>query len=424
MTGGFDEAVAALTAYRRAALAPASADNRACPVIFNDYMNCLWGNPSWEKEHPLIEAASAAGCEYYVIDAGWYAEEGQGWWDSVGLWEPSTSRWGEKGLPGLLQYIRAKGMIPGLWLEIEVVGINSPLREKPDAWFLRQRGRRVIDHGRYFLDFRNPEVRAYADGVVDRLVGDYGAGYLKIDYNVDARLGTDCAADSAGAGLLAHQRAYLEWLDGVRRRYPDLVLENCGSGGGRMDYALLARTQLQSSSDQSDYRKYPAIVTGAMAAVLPEHQSVCTYPRTEYYPEASSFNLLHALLGRIHLSGNLATLAPESRAQVHAGLAFYKKTIRPLLSGLTPFFPLGRPSMADTRSPVALGLRGPTKTFVAVWRLDGDEVVSLPANLRGAALAYPCDLGIDVSQDSHGVQVRFPRKYMAAVLQLEAQPAP
>ena len=175
-----------------------------------------------------------------------------------------------RGHPGLLAD-PPKGMVPGLWLEIEVAGIHSPLAAKPDAWFFMRRGRRVIDHNRYFLDFRNPNIRAHADAVVDRLVKDYGAGYIKFDYNCDALMGTETAADSFGQGLLEHQRAYLQWLDGVHQRYPALVLENCGSGGGRMDYALLAHHQLQSSSDQEDYRLYPAIATAPWPRCCPSN---------------------------------------------------------------------------------------------------------------------------------------------------------
>ena len=92
----------------------------------------------------------------------------------------------------VIQRIREKRMIPGLWLEIEVMGINCPLaRELPDDWFFLRDGKRVIDHGRYQLDFRNPEVRAHADQIVERLVREFGIGYLKMDYNINAGPGTD-----------------------------------------------------------------------------------------------------------------------------------------------------------------------------------------------------------------------------------------
>ena len=73
----------------------------------------------------------------------------------------------------------------GLWLEIEVMGVECELAKKlPDNWFICRHGKRHIDNKRYLLDFRNPEVRAYCREVVDRLIEDYGVGYFKVDYSV------------------------------------------------------------------------------------------------------------------------------------------------------------------------------------------------------------------------------------------------
>ena len=420
LQGGFGDAVEALTRYRRVACEKPRKDNLRCPVIFNDYMNCLLGDPTTEKEMPLIEAAARAGCEYFVIDAGWYAERNEKWWESVGLWQPSRTRWGPGGLGGVLEAIRSRGMVPGLWLEIEVAGIHSPLKDKPDAWFMNRHGARVIDHGRYLLDFRNPEVRAYADGVVDRIVGGYGVGYLKMDYNVDALLGTERDADSPGQGLLEHQRAYLGWIDGVHARYPALVIENCGSGGGRMDYAMLSHHQLQSSSDQRNYRLYPSIVAGALAAVLPEQLGVWAYPKKDADADAASFNMVNAMLARIHQSGAIAELRDESWREVREGIRIYKENIRPDIPRMVPFLPLGLPSMADTHSPVAVGLRGAARSLIAVWRLDGDDdTVRLPVGAaKGVSVLYPTDLGIVCRGSPSAIEVRFPRRYMGAILEV------
>ncbi len=92
VNGGFGEAVDALTKYRRTALLMPHADNINLPVIFNDYMNCLLADPTTEKELPLINAAAKAGADYFVIDAGWYAASKEKWWDAIGLWQPSASR--------------------------------------------------------------------------------------------------------------------------------------------------------------------------------------------------------------------------------------------------------------------------------------------------------------------------------------------
>ncbi|MFZ4775070.1 MAG: alpha-galactosidase [Terrimicrobiaceae bacterium] len=418
--GGFDEAVAALTRYRRTACLAPHHDNQKCHVIFNDYMHCLGADPTIEKELPLIEAAARAGCEHYMIDAGWYSEIGEHWWPTVGAWQPSKSRFGKEGLKGLLDGIRARGLNPGLWLEIEAAGKDSPLRDKPDAWFFCRHGRRIVNNGRLQLDFRNPEVRAYSDAVVDRLIADFGAGYFKVDYNMTFQAGTDHDAESPGQGLLEHGRAYLKWMEGVRRRHPHVVFENCGSGGLRMDYATLSQYQIQSSSDQEDYRKNPAILVGALAAVLPEQLAVWSYPLAESDACQASFNMVNGMLCRIHLSGPLSDLTSEALRQVHRGLDIYKHHVRPTLSQAIPFFPLGMPHISDPRSPVAVGLRCEEQTWLAVWRLEGGDTVTIPNPPAGkAVLLYPCDLGISVRRTRAGMRVRFPHHHMAGLIRFQ-----
>jgi len=362
---GFDKAVGELTKYRRAIRRP-NEDDEKLPVIFNDYMNCLFGDPTTEKLLPLIDAAAEAGCEYFCIDCGWYSDGY--WWDGVGEWLPSKVRF-PNGIKEPLDYIRSRGMIPGLWLELEVMGIRCPLADQvPNDWFFMRHGNRVIDHGRYQLDYRNPAVREHADEVVDRLVNEYGAGYIKMDYNIDAGIGTEIGADSFGDGLLGHNRAYLAWLDSLFMRYPDLVIENCGSGGMRMDYALLERYSIQSSSDQTDYRKNAVIAASCPSAVTPEQCAVWSYPLRDGDREETIFNMVNAMLLRIHQSGHLAELSTERFALVKEGIACYKSIRSDIKTGI-PFWPLGLPTFTD--GWISLGLNCGDKFYLAVWRLDG-----------------------------------------------------
>jgi alpha-galactosidase len=415
--GGFSETVAALTDYRRSACVRPRLENTICPVIFNDYMNCLWGDPTETKELPLIDAAAKAGCEYYVIDAGWYASLHEDWSQTIGAWEPSPDRW-PHGLPFVLDRIRQSGMIPGLWIEPEVAGVHSELAKQSDAWFLMRHGKRVMKNSRYLLDLRNPEVISYLDRVIDRLVGEYRAGYLKMDYNVDSLQGTDQNADSPGQGLLAHNRAHLAWLESVLKRYPKLVIENCGSGGGRMDYAMLSRLQIQSATDQEDYLRLPAIITGASAAVLPEQLACWAYPLANADADQASFNMATAMLCRIHQSGSLDQLASDVAAQVSKAIRIYKDVIRPHIRLAVPFFPLGMPDVTNRHNPVALGMRSPDWGAVAVWRLEGAETVELSLQAPNARILYPNKLGIELLKKKEKVSVRFPRPKMGCIILL------
>lgn len=358
----FEKAVGELTRYRRLIRRP-NQDNENLPVIFNDYMNCLFGDPTTEKELPLIDAAAECGCEYYVIDAGWYAP-GE-WWDSVGEWQECRERF-PGGIKEVTDYIRRKGMIPGVWLELEVMGINCEKAKKaPDDWFFVRHGKRVYDRSRYQLDFRNPAVIAHVNEVIDRVVNQYGVGYIKMDYNIEPGIGTEIGAESVGQGMLEHERAYLAWLDSVFAKYPDLVIENCSSGGLRIDYALLSRYSIQSTSDQEDYRNYATIAANAGAGVTPEQAAVWSYPMRQGDKEEVIYNMVNAMLGRIHQSGHLAELSAERMELVKEGIACYKN-MRAEIKEAVPFWPL---DVTDNEDLWACGgLQLENKAYLAVWK--------------------------------------------------------
>ena len=411
----FDTALAEMTKYRRRIIKTSEAD-RTLPVIFNDYMNCLGGDPTEEKLIPIIDKAAEVGAEYYCIDAGWY--DNGDWWDIVGEWQPCQERF-PRGLQFVLDYIRAKGMIPGIWLEIEVMGIACPLAKVfDDECFFMRHGKRVIDHGRYQLDFRNEKVRAYATKVIDRVVGEYGVRYIKNDYNIEAGVGTAVDADSFGDGLMGHNKAYLNWICEMKAKYPDLVWENCASGGMRMDYASLAIAEVQSSSDQTDYR-YNANVAAAIAtAVLPEQAAVWAYPKANDGKNAVVMNMVNALLQRIHLSGEIFGWTEEQFALVKEGVECYKR-IRSDIPKFIPFYPLGLPKYAD--SWLCSAYRFDDCVRIGLWRMDTDECsveIPLKKAANGVKILYPSNHNADIKVTQNGVSVTMPERFSAILFQI------
>lgn len=427
VTGDLGNMAKELTKYRRA-IRRENQDNEKLGVIFNDYMNCLWADPTTEKEFPLIDAAAKAGCEYFCIDAGWYADGF--WWDAVGEWKPSQKRF-PGGIKEVIDYIRSKGMIPGLWLELEVMGIKSPMVEKmPEKAFFHRHGKRIYDRSRYQLDFRQPEVIAHANEVIDRLVQEYGIGYIKMDYNIEPGIGTEVDAACPGEGLLGHERAYLAWLDSVFERYPDLIIENCSSGGLRMDYAMLSRYSIQSTSDQDDYRLYATIAANAPTAVTPEQAAVWAYPMNHEekisqreLKEETVFNMVNAMLLRIHQSGHLAKLDEMRFGLVKEGIGVYKCIRRDIAEGL-PFWPLGLSSFTDEWS--ALGLKCGEKRYLAVWRRCGQkETMDLPIpELKGVDVTvdriYPsyAQEAFAWNRNLGSLTVQLPEEYTARMFEL------
>ncbi len=440
--GDFDSDMGILTRYRRKIRRP-NPDDENLPVIFNDYMNCLFGDPTVERELPMIEEAARSGCEYYVIDAGWYADGP--WWDGVGEWKESRLRFPE-GLRSLTDHIRSKGMIPGLWLELEVMGIRCPLADQvPDDWFFVRHGKRVYDRSRYQLDFRNPQVRAFAEDIIRRLVEDYGAGYIKMDYNIEPGIGTETGADSPGDGMLEHERAFLKWVDHIYQRWPELVIENCSSGGLRMDYALLSRHSIQSMSDQEDFQEFAAIAANAVTGACPEQAAVWSYPLENGDEEEVIFNMVNTMLLRIHQSGHLVHLTGKRLDLVKEGIQVYKKIRGDIRRGL-PFWPLGLAGNRDNW--LAAGLRSSDRPFddeekngadnafayLAVWKRRGGEdehTIDLASALHvphGKEMKVDCiypagrdGTGTMIVEDGQ-MKLNYPGEYMARLYRITVKP--
>ncbi|HAH63140.1 MAG TPA: alpha-galactosidase [Treponema sp.] len=419
--GTAEDAAVVLTQYRRR-IRRKNDDDEKLPVIFNDYMNCLFGNPSTIKEIPLIDAAAAAGCEYYCIDCGWYSDGA--WWNSVGEWIPSRARF-PGGLRYVMEYIRRKGMIPGLWLEIEVMGMQCKAASQlPDECFFIRHGKRVCDKSRYQLDFRSMIVRKRATEIVKRLVEEYGAGYIKMDYNIEPGIGTEYDADSPGDGLLGHARAYLSWLETILEMYPSLVIENCSSGGMRIDYAMLSGCSIQSTSDMEDYIMYSTIAANAPLALAPEQAAVWSYPMKDGDKEETIFNMVNVLMLRIHQSGYLFALDDERKNLVKEAVCYYKE-IREDRKCALPFWPLGFSSYSDAWA--ALALEGRNKTYLAVWKRGGSSrFCSLPLERYkekeiSIRCAYPSseECPFEWNSSSGNLTVEFVKPVMARFFEID-----
>lgn len=377
VSGGIDQALAVLTDQRRATRAIRPVDHNL-PVVFNDYMNTLMGDPTTAKLLPLIDAAADAGADYFCIDAGWYAEGH--WWDTVGEWQPAASRF-PGGLAEVIDHIRSRGMVAGLWLEPEVIGVNSPLAASlPDDAFFSRRGIRWAEHGRHLLDLRSPAALDHLNDVVDRLIDDYGVGFFKMDYNTMTGAGTDATGGSPGDGLLQHSRALLQWLDDVQARHPQLLIENCASGAMRMDYAMMSRLHMQSTSDQQDPVMYAPIAASAPASLLPEQAGHWAYPQAGMEPELFTFSLCNAILGRMYLSGYLNRMSEQELSIVREAVAAQRMVLESIESSHA-VWPLGLPGWED--GWVALGLRTDVGSsagmHLTLWRRPGgDDHVVLP----------------------------------------------
>jgi alpha-galactosidase len=447
-SGGFSDAVRELTLYRRMVLKKEIPITRTPPVIYNDYMNGIWADPSEQKLQSLIDATAECGVEVYCMDAGWFGSKEGPYKRQLGDWQPSADKFGPGGLQAIILRIRDKGMIPGIWLEMEVCGEDAELGKKPDDWFLQLNGNRVGGGERWFLNFTNPEVRQYLHEVIDRLIA-MGIGYIKNDYNACIGPGDDVIGTSPADGLLRHMRAFYRFIDEVRERHPLLILENCGCGAMRLDYGIQSHFHLASFSDQENYTYATSIMAGTLAFLLPEQTGIWCYPfpqtiQHKHTPEVlqssayllaqadgeqTVYNIVNALCGVMTLAGRIDMADKLNRVLIREGIDSYKNE-RHHIENSYPVWPLGMPRIggADEWASVGLVSSDRSRLLLAVWRREtASEYCEIP--LEGfqhtdasIQIVYPIGeaYGVDTyyNRVKGSLTVRFPKRNQARMFEI------
>lgn len=421
-----NETLGEMTKYRRHIAGKCAADDNL-PVIFNEYMHLSWDSPNEAKTKLYAPKVAEAGAEYYVIDCGWHDDMEDGVWvyPYMGRWRESSKNF-PHGVRAITDYIRSLGMKAGLWIEPEIVGekCEEMLAYYDDDCFLKRNGERIRVGEKYILDFRAEKVREYLTETIRRMVEDYGADYIKMDYNVDAGF--------VDGEFEEERRAYLAWADDLRSRFKNVLFETCSSGGMRMDYETLKHFSIVSTSDQVRDFLYPYIAANVLSAVLPEQAAVWSYPVSSesiggeadgasVTAEKVVLNMVNAFLGRMHLASNLTKLSAENSALVKEGVKYSKKLAKIKKTAL-PYFPLGFTDFS--KDTVACGLKanenGKEKLYLAVWVLRGNKVAVIPvAGAKTANAAYPKNLPTEYDLSGGVLTVKFTGSNSARFFEIE-----
>lgn len=432
----FNDALAQLTRYRRH-IKPDCAPDRQLPAIFNEYMHLSWDDPWASKTAALAPEIAKTGCEYYVIDCGWHDEvPANVIYRHFGTWYESKMRFPE-GLGKTADLVHSLGMKFGLWIAPEVVGKDNTrmLEYYGDECFLTRNGKKIANSTGYLLDYRHPKVIDYMTRSIDRMVEEYGVDYIKFDGCASAGPGPDRNCTSPGDGLEEHIRAFLGWSADMMRRHPNVVFEDCAGGGQRLDYSALSLFSLASTSDQTDYRKYPYIAGNILCAVLPEQAAVWSYPvatTLDNYDEPADadervseeiviMNMVNALLGRIHLASRVNLLNGKKQALIREGIALYNRMTPDKLC-CVPYLPIGYAKFGDTL--VCAGIRTEKKLYLAVWNLHGERHVEIPlpeVQVASVRVAYPAASDLPFTCQNNVLTLNFNADEQARLFELEIE---
>lgn len=296
------------------------------PVIFNEWCT-TWGQPTHNKMLALAEKLQGLPISYLVIDAGWSRKEKedhdpQG---SNGDWEYDPVKFPE-GMLALSRQVRNKGFLLGIWMEFEVTTKGAAVHGSAfDAMHLHRNGE-IIQTGkiRRFWDFRQPWVIEYLKEKVIDFLRKNEIYYLKVDYNGSIGSGCD-GAESPGEGLRAQMQAVYGFFELIRRELPELVIENCASGGHRLEPAMMGITAMSSFSDAHECLEIPYIAANLHQLILPRQSQVWAVISPELSIPQIQYRLVSAMLGRFCLSGEVTKLDPEQWDEVVKAVQFYEK---------------------------------------------------------------------------------------------------
>jgi alpha-galactosidase len=291
------------------------------PIVFNEWC-ATWGDPRHDRVVELAERLAGTAVKYLVIDAGWYKTEGADWYNCHGDWAPSARLFPD-GLAATAAAIRRRGLIPGIWFEVETVGDASTAFSLADHLLTRD-GIPITVGCRRFWNLNDP---AAIDYLAQRVIGtlrDCGFGYLKVDYNETAGLGCD-GAESQGEGLRRQVLGIYRFFDRIRAELKDLVIENCSSGGHRLEPSMLARTAMSSFSDAHELPEIPIIAANLHRLMLPRQSLIWAVLHATDDERRLDYSLASAFLGRMCLSGEVDRLSQTQWARVQEAMACYRR---------------------------------------------------------------------------------------------------
>lgn len=377
--GDVEDACAAVTDMQKPA--QIAYGEQGIPTSFNEYC-ATWGTPTQEKMMNFCACLKEFGVKYLVIDAGWCSAGNEQ--AGNGEWEPDPTIFPD--MKAMNRAIRENGMIPGIWLEFEVTTEGSALfSPEYDHMKLKRDGVVVkANNIRSFWDFRRADVREHLYKKVIAFLREYNFGYIKVDYNANIGPHVD-GGDSGAEALREHLEGVREFFRLMKKELPDLIIENCASGGHRLEPSMMGVSAISSFSDAHESIEIPYIAANLHRLMLPAQELVWATLHGDDSDDRLMYSLAATFLGRVCLSGPMHELNTAQRAIVKAAMDFYAKLTNVIVNG-------------DSRLYGNRGsnTRHPTGTQVVVRR-TADEIL-----IVSHAFENPCttDIRIDLGTNA------------------------
>jgi len=323
---GLGGASRVLHRFEIANVLPRAPNPKLRPVIYNS-----WEATEFKVDEPgqiaLAEKAASIGVERFVMDDGWF---GQRKTDHAGLgdWYVNPEKF-PNGLKPLIDKVRGLGMDFGLWVEPEMVNPDSDLYRKHPDWVLNFPGRpRSEQRNQLVLNLARSDVRNYVEGFLDKLLSENDIAFLKWDYN---RNWSEPGWDQVPVDQ--QQRVYIEYirnlyaiLSDLRKKHPNVDIESCSGGGGRVDLGILHYTDEVWPSDNTDPFDRLSMQDGFSYAYPPQIMMAWVTDSPHWLNGRSTsltYRMVSSMQGSLGIGANLNRWTAEDFATAKRLIAAY-----------------------------------------------------------------------------------------------------
>ena len=301
------------------------------PTLLNSWEGAYF-NFTTETLLRMMDDAAGMGLEMFVLDDGWFGNKFPRNGDNAGLgdWEPNVKKLPE-GIDYLAQYAHGKGLKFGIWIEPEMVNPQSELAHAHPDWIIQSPGREIYQgRNQWVLDLANPAVEDFVFGIFDRTMQlAPNIDYIKWDCNrIIQSFGSPYLGSAQDQFYISYVQGLYNVMRRIREKYPQVIVQCCSSGGGRVDYGSLRYCNEIWTSDNTDALSrayiqyatgmiYPSCVMASHVSAVPNHQTGNVTPL--------KFRFDMACAGRLGMELQPRTLSDAERALADRCIRSYKQ---------------------------------------------------------------------------------------------------
>jgi alpha-galactosidase len=327
------------------------------PVTLNSW-EAAYFNHDVDELVRLIDLGAQVGAERFVLDDGWFgsrrdATRGLGdWWVSPDVYP--------QGLHPLVDRVRGHGMQFGLWVEPEMVNLDSDVARAHPDWVLQVPGRMPPpSRQQQVLDLTNPDCYDYLRTALVALLDEYEIAYFKWDHNRDL---VDAGSPAAGGRPAVHEQTLATYrlMRELKSHQPGLEIESCSSGGARADLGVMEICDRVWVSDDTDAQERLRIQRWTMSLLPPEMlgNHIGSSPSHQTGRQHSvAFRGATALIGHLGVEWDLRTVSDAELAELKMWIALYK--------GLRSLLQTGTVVRGDEEGVWLTGVVSPDRTRAA-----------------------------------------------------------